>query len=269
MRCTFRVSVKRERVDEAVTLGREQALQLLRQRSGPPAKSRAGPPDRCASRSSLRSMYAGASAVPRATVISTGGPMTERHGARSAGVGGARPRPRLCALFQVPRRRRHARRARNLSGTNVENASYGLGFVRRALGLVGGGRGGRAANSPPIGIACIDAPAGCRPSERMPCGACRQWLMELAPDAAMAVLGVERRLTVRDLLPLAFAAQAQPTAMKDPPGRKSISPGRWCSIPIRKGPSRHEEDLRAGTASKAWRRSTTSSHCKAASPARR
>jgi cytidine deaminase len=38
----------------------------------------------------------------------------------------------------------------------------------------------------------------------MPCGACRQWIAELAPDAIISVDGLDADLTLADLLPNAF-----------------------------------------------------------------
>jgi cytidine deaminase len=38
----------------------------------------------------------------------------------------------------------------------------------------------------------------------MPCGACRQWLQELAPQAVIYTNGMEAGITVKELLPHAF-----------------------------------------------------------------
>jgi cytidine deaminase len=89
------------------------------------------------------------------------------------------------------------------AGTNVENASYGLALCaeRSALSaaVAAGERHIRA-----VAVACIDASADAGLLERMPCGACRQWLQELAPDAEIIVLGSERTFRVSDLLPIPF-----------------------------------------------------------------
>ena len=55
-----------------------------------------------------------------------------------------------------------------------------------------------------VAVACVDAPSTAPDAARMPCGACRQWLAELAPDATYYVDGVARDLTLSDLLPDAF-----------------------------------------------------------------
>lgn len=95
-------------------------------------------------------------------------------------------------------------------GCNVENASYGLCLCaeRNALStaIARGVRDFRA-----IGVACIDADPGLGTAGRMPCGACRQWLVELAPDADVVIAGTDSNGTdgpatfrVSDLLPNAF-----------------------------------------------------------------
>ncbi len=89
-------------------------------------------------------------------------------------------------------------------GVNIENASHGLGLCAERSALAAAVAAGDRRIAA-IAIACIDAPAGATEAERMPCGACRQWLAELAPNAEIAVLGIERRFTVADLLPLAFS----------------------------------------------------------------
>lgn len=92
---------------------------------------------------------------------------------------------------------------RQFSGCNVENASYGLCLCaeRTALAsaIAAGARVFRA-----MAVSCVDADPGLGPSGRSPCGACRQWLLELAPDALVYLDGVERSYTPRELLPLGF-----------------------------------------------------------------
>lgn len=89
------------------------------------------------------------------------------------------------------------------SGANVENASYGLCLCAErsamAAALAAGAREMEA-----IAVACIDAPADAPPGGRMPCGACRQWMVELAPDAVIFVDGVEGTFTPTQLLALPF-----------------------------------------------------------------
>ena len=104
---------------------------------------------------------------------------------------------------------------RIVTGANVENASYGLTLCaeRAALSaacLVADERDNSenaAAQKPHItqvAVSCIDAAPDAPVAQRTPCGACRQWLAELAPDAVYYVDGVPRDLHLDDLLPLAF-----------------------------------------------------------------
>ncbi len=92
---------------------------------------------------------------------------------------------------------------RIFTGCNVENASYGLCLCaeRNALStaIAAGAREFRA-----IAVACVDAKADLGINGRMPCGACRQWLLELAPEADLIVAGTGRSFNVRELLPHGF-----------------------------------------------------------------
>jgi cytidine deaminase len=88
-------------------------------------------------------------------------------------------------------------------GANVENASLGLSLCaeRSALSaaIAAGDREIRA-----IAIACIDAKSGWSFGSLTPCGACRQWISELAPHAIILIAGHDREYTITDLLPDAF-----------------------------------------------------------------
>jgi len=85
------------------------------------------------------------------------------------------------------------------TGCNVENASYGLAICaeRVALGaaMTAGARQFRR-----IAVVSSSEPPA------TPCGACRQVLAELAPDAEVIVAGPRSvvRWTVAELLPAAF-----------------------------------------------------------------
>ena len=104
-----------------------------------------------------------------------------------------------------------------VSGANVENASYGLALCAERAALASACALGSARRledeverlmTPPhisyVAVACLDAPIDAPVEERMPCGACRQWLAELAPDAVYFVDGVEGALRLPDLLPHPF-----------------------------------------------------------------
>ena len=90
-----------------------------------------------------------------------------------------------------------------ITGCNVENASYGLALCaeRSALSaaVAAGDREIRG-----LAVACVDADPAAGTEERMPCGACRQWILELAPDAEILIQGVDEVLHIADLLPRAF-----------------------------------------------------------------
>lgn len=104
---------------------------------------------------------------------------------------------------------------RVVTGGNIENASYGLTLCAEraalaaacaAVGVSDDEVGDRP--KPPViravAVACIDVPGDAAAWQRMPCGACRQWLAELAPDAVYYVDGVPGELRLPDLLPYAF-----------------------------------------------------------------
>jgi len=99
-----------------------------------------------------------------------------------------------------------------VTGANVENASYGLAFCAERVALsslfqlIPPGEKPRITQ---VAIACIDAPKGAPDEARVPCGACRQWLAELAPEATYYVDGIARDLTLSDLLPLAFRLERE------------------------------------------------------------
>ena len=89
-------------------------------------------------------------------------------------------------------------------GVNIEIASYGLTLCAERSALAAAISAG-ASTITYVAVACIDAPATASIGERMPCGACRQWLADLAPDTLIYVDGVERDFHISDLLPYAFS----------------------------------------------------------------
>lgn len=88
-------------------------------------------------------------------------------------------------------------------GCNVENASYGLCLCAERTALATAVAAGAKTFSA-VAVSCADAAPDEGLNGRTPCGACRQWLWELAPDAEVWIDGVERPLTVRELLPHGF-----------------------------------------------------------------
>jgi cytidine deaminase len=85
-------------------------------------------------------------------------------------------------------------------GVNVENASYGLALCAErsalAAALTAGDKNIRA-----IAVACPNASSR---STRMPCGACRQWMLELAPNAEVLITGYDKPFRIEELLPNPF-----------------------------------------------------------------
>jgi cytidine deaminase len=92
---------------------------------------------------------------------------------------------------------------RLFSGCNVENASYGLCLCAERNALASAIAAG-ARRFTAVAVTCLDASPALGPEGRSPCGACRQWLLELAPDATIHLDGIERPWTSRELLPLGF-----------------------------------------------------------------
>jgi cytidine deaminase len=111
------------------------------------------------------------------------------------------------------------------TGANVENASYGLTICAERVALASLFQMLPAGMTPhviQVAIACIDAPEDASDAARVPCGACRQWLAELAPQATYFVDGVARDLSLADLLPLAFLLEPKARAQR---ARARVEPG--------------------------------------------
>src|SRR5713226_7891953 len=85
-------------------------------------------------------------------------------------------------------------------GVNVEISSYGLTLCAERSALAAAISHG-ATTITHVAVACIDVPPGASIGERTPCGACRQWLADLAPGAVIYIDGVERDFSLTDLLP--------------------------------------------------------------------
>lgn len=90
-------------------------------------------------------------------------------------------------------------------GANVENSSYGLSLCAERSALAAAISDGAVPGTiTHVAIACIDTPADAPLNERTPCGACRQWLADLAPHAIIYIDGTPQAFSVADLLPHAF-----------------------------------------------------------------
>ena len=92
-------------------------------------------------------------------------------------------------------------------GANVENASYGLGTCAERVALATASAAGER-NILAIAIVCIDAEQDSPLAMRAPCGACRQWIQELAPSAEIVIWGEKRTFVIEDFLPIAFSLKA-------------------------------------------------------------
>ena len=88
-------------------------------------------------------------------------------------------------------------------GCNVENASYGLCMCAERVAVFKAQSEGLGPLSQ-VAVSCIDADPKAGPEGRMPCGACRQVLAELAgPDTPVWVDGAGE-FSVAQLLPSAY-----------------------------------------------------------------
>jgi len=95
-------------------------------------------------------------------------------------------------------------------GVNVEISSYGLTLCAERSALAAAIAAGAVAGSiTQIAVAFIDVQQGAPIQDRTPCGACRQWLADLAPHASIYLDGDMRDFTIEDLLPYAFGHQAK------------------------------------------------------------
>jgi cytidine deaminase len=90
-----------------------------------------------------------------------------------------------------------------VTGCNVENASYGLCLCAERAALAAAVSAG-SKKIHAMAVACIDAKPELGLRGRMPCGACRQWLLELAPDAEIHIAGSPQVFRVQQLLPDGF-----------------------------------------------------------------
>lgn len=89
-----------------------------------------------------------------------------------------------------------------IGGCNVENASYGLANCAERTAMFSAIAGGHR-DLVALAVSCLDGDPN-QPATLMPCGACRQVMVELLrPDAAVVIDGVGT-LTIEELLPNAF-----------------------------------------------------------------
>ena len=88
-------------------------------------------------------------------------------------------------------------------GCNVENASYGLCMCAERVAAFKAVSEGHSRLSM-VAVSCIDADPALGAAGRMPCGACRQVLAELADSELPVHVDGVGTLTLAELLPQAF-----------------------------------------------------------------
>jgi len=92
------------------------------------------------------------------------------------------------------------------SGANIENACYGLGLCAERAAITKAVTSGDLELTR-IAVACIDAKETDSINSSMPCGACRQWFVEFAPDLEVLIWtpsGDIYKFQARDLLAVPF-----------------------------------------------------------------
>jgi cytidine deaminase len=89
------------------------------------------------------------------------------------------------------------------TGVNIEISSYGLTLCAERSALAAAISAG-AGPITQFAVACIDNPPDASINRRSPCGACRQWLSDLAPNATIYIDAVSQDFSISDLLPHAF-----------------------------------------------------------------
>jgi len=92
-------------------------------------------------------------------------------------------------------------------GANIENASSNLGICAERVAIANARMQG-ASHIDGIAIFCVDAQKDSSDSiiesQTLPCGACLQWLSELAPNAWIVTNGSEKIYHLTDLMPKPF-----------------------------------------------------------------
>ena len=98
-------------------------------------------------------------------------------------------------------------------GTNVENASYGLATCAERVALAAAITHNDR-NIYAIAVACIDADSKQGLEEFVPCGACRQWIVEIAPDADILICNKDEVFSIGELFPIPFRIASHQTDMQ-------------------------------------------------------
>ena len=98
------------------------------------------------------------------------------------------------------------------AGANIENASSNLGLCAERVAIAHA-RMRSKATIEGLAIFCADAKRGRigvpAANETFPCGACRQWIVELAPGAWIVTNGSAKVYSIDDFLPKPFLLPGQ------------------------------------------------------------
>lgn len=89
-----------------------------------------------------------------------------------------------------------------VGGCNVENASYGLSNCGERTALFAAIAAGHT-DLVALAVSCLDGDSS-RPATLMPCGACRQVMVELLRADALVIIDGVGRFGLDELLPNAF-----------------------------------------------------------------
>jgi len=93
------------------------------------------------------------------------------------------------------------------TGANIENASTNLGICAERVAIANA-RMNQCRKIIGIAVNCVDAHKDengkIKENMAMPCGGCRQWIAELAPDAWLVTNASDREYRLSDLLPHPF-----------------------------------------------------------------
>jgi cytidine deaminase len=95
-------------------------------------------------------------------------------------------------------------------GANIETASTNLGICAERSAIVNARMDGQT-DIIGVAVCCLDIHtdqnAFVDEFAAMPCGACRQWLAEFAPEAWLVINTSDKIFRLNDLLPFAFKLQ--------------------------------------------------------------
>ena len=89
------------------------------------------------------------------------------------------------------------------TGVNIEISSYGLTLCAERSAFAAALTHGDTEITH-IAVSCLDVAPNAPADQRTPCGACRQWMVDLAPYATLFIDGIDQDFIASDLLPYAF-----------------------------------------------------------------